>query len=114
MNFDLSDEQRRWRDLARDFAQEEIGPRAEQLDREQKFPYDIIARMTKLGLMGMTIPEEHGGSGGETSSLTTWPWKKSAGPTPPSASRWRRTSLWVAPRSLLSGPKTRKSASSAR
>ncbi len=65
MNFDLSSEQRRWRDLARDFAQGEIQPRAQQLDREQKFPYDIIAEMARLGLMGLTLPEEYGGSGGD-------------------------------------------------
>jgi short/branched chain acyl-CoA dehydrogenase len=65
MNFDPTDEQRRWRDLAREFGQSEIRPRAEQLDREQKFPYDIIAEMARLGLMGLTLPEEYGGSGGD-------------------------------------------------
>ncbi|MCA1688238.1 MAG: acyl-CoA dehydrogenase family protein [Actinobacteria bacterium] len=65
MNFDLTGDQRRWRDLARDFARGEIQPRAQQLDREQKFPYDIIAEMARLGLMGLTLPEEYGGSGGD-------------------------------------------------
>ncbi|MDQ3603531.1 MAG: acyl-CoA dehydrogenase family protein [Actinomycetota bacterium] len=65
MNFDPTDEQRRWRNLARDFAQGEIRPRAAELDREQKFPYDIIASMARLGLMGLTLPEEYGGSGGD-------------------------------------------------
>ncbi len=65
MNFDPTEEQRRWRDLARDFARAEIAPRAADLDREQKFPYDIIAEMARLGLMGLTLPEEYGGSGGD-------------------------------------------------
>ncbi|MDQ3912278.1 MAG: acyl-CoA dehydrogenase family protein [Actinomycetota bacterium] len=65
MNFDLSDQQRRWQSLARDFAEGVIRPRAEQLDREQKFPYDIVAEMAELGLMGLTLPEEYGGSGGD-------------------------------------------------
>jgi butyryl-CoA dehydrogenase len=65
VNFDPTSEQRRWRNLARDFAQTEIRPRAEQLDREQKFPYDIISEMARLGLMGLTLPEEYGGSGGD-------------------------------------------------
>ncbi len=65
MNFDPTDEQRRWRDLARDFAQGEIRPRAAELDREQRFPYDIVAEMARLGLMGLTLPEEYGGSGGD-------------------------------------------------
>ena len=65
MNFDPTGEQQRWRDLARDFAQAEIRPRAAELDREQKFPYDIVAEMSRLGLMGLTLPEEYGGSGGD-------------------------------------------------
>ena len=65
MNFDPTTEQRRWRDLACEYAEGEIRPRAEALDREQKFPYDIIGKMTDLGLMGLTVPEEYGGSGGD-------------------------------------------------
>ncbi len=65
MNFDPTREQLRWRDLARDFARAEIQPRASELDREQTFPYDIVAEMARLGLMGLTLPEEYGGSGGD-------------------------------------------------
>ncbi|HEV3477532.1 MAG TPA: acyl-CoA dehydrogenase family protein [Rubrobacteraceae bacterium] len=65
MNFDLTGEQKRWRDLAREFARGKIRPRAERLDREQRFPYDLIAEMAHLGLMGLTLPEECGGSGGD-------------------------------------------------
>ncbi|MBA2693779.1 MAG: acyl-CoA dehydrogenase family protein [Rubrobacter sp.] len=65
MNFDLTAEQREWRDLAREYAREIIRPRAAELDKEQKFPYDIIEHMAESGLMGMTVPEEYGGSGGD-------------------------------------------------
>jgi butyryl-CoA dehydrogenase len=65
LNFDPTSEQRRWQEIARDYAREEIAPRAAQLDKEQKFPYDIVAKMADLGLMGLTIPEEYGGSGGD-------------------------------------------------
>jgi short-chain 2-methylacyl-CoA dehydrogenase len=65
VEFDLSPEQRRWRDLAWEFARDEIKPVAEQLDREQKFPYDIVARMSDLGLLGLSLPEDWGGSGGD-------------------------------------------------
>ncbi|MDN5698667.1 MAG: acyl-CoA dehydrogenase family protein, partial [Rubrobacter sp.] len=65
MNFDPTPEQRRWQSLARDYAREEIAPSAYQLDKEQKFPREIIAKMADLGLMGLTIPEEYGGSGGD-------------------------------------------------
>lgn len=65
MNFDLTGEQKRWRDLAHDYAQSEIRPCAAQLDHEQKFPYDIVVEMARLGFMGLTLPEEYGGSGGD-------------------------------------------------
>lgn len=65
MNLDFTAEQRRWRDLARDFAREEVAPQAARLDREQRFPYDIVAKMADLGLMGLTVPKEYGGSGGD-------------------------------------------------
>src|SRR5918999_2001910 len=65
MNFDPTEEQQRWRDLAHEYAQGEIQPRAAQLDREQKFPYDIVAEMARLGFMGLTLPEQYGGSGGD-------------------------------------------------
>ena len=69
MNFDPTAEQRRWRDLARDFAQGEIRPRAAELDREQKFPYDIVAAMGKMGLFGLPFPEKYGGMGGDFFAL---------------------------------------------
>ncbi len=65
MNFDHTAEQLRCRNLARDFARSGIRPRAAQLDREQKFPYDIVSEMARLGLMGLTLPQEYGGSGGD-------------------------------------------------
>jgi short-chain 2-methylacyl-CoA dehydrogenase len=65
VDFDPTAAQRRWRELAREFAQGVIRPRAERLDREGRFPYDIIAEMARLGLMGMTLPERYGGSGGD-------------------------------------------------
>src|ERR671915_1320261 len=70
VNFDPTEEQRQWRDLARDFAQGEIRPRAADLDREQTFPYGIVADMASLGLMGLTLPEEYGGSGGDFVAYT--------------------------------------------
>lgn len=62
MNFDYTPEQSRWRDAAREFAEAEIFPVAARLDKEQKFPYDIIQKMTEAGFMGLTVPEEYGGT----------------------------------------------------
>jgi short-chain 2-methylacyl-CoA dehydrogenase len=66
LSFDLADEHVLLRDTVRQFALEKISPVAEELDREKRFPYDLVAEMAKLGLMGMTIPEEYGGGGTDT------------------------------------------------
>ncbi|MBV8245309.1 MAG: acyl-CoA dehydrogenase family protein [Candidatus Eremiobacteraeota bacterium] len=68
MNFDLSDEQKAIQDLCRDFAQREVAPRAEAMDREEEFPYELVAKMAELGLMGLPFPEEYGGSDADTVS----------------------------------------------
>ena len=68
MDFDLSDEQRLIRDTVRDFARSEVAPVAEELDRDQAFPYEIVAKMGELGLMGIPFPEEYGGGGADTLS----------------------------------------------
>jgi short-chain 2-methylacyl-CoA dehydrogenase len=68
MDFDLSHEHELVRDTVRDFAREKVAPVAEELDREHRFPYDLVAELAGLGLMGMTIPEEYGGAGADTVS----------------------------------------------
>jgi len=67
-NFDLSEEHELVRRTVREFAVERIAPVAAELDREHRFPYDLVAELAELGLMGMTIPEEHGGAGTDTLS----------------------------------------------
>lgn len=68
MDFDLSDEQLMIRNLAREFAEEEIAPRAEHFDKHKEFPYEIVARLADLGFLGLPIPEEYGGTGADTLS----------------------------------------------
>jgi short-chain 2-methylacyl-CoA dehydrogenase len=68
MDFDLSDEQQAIRRLARDFAEGEVKPVAEELDREKRFPYEIVAKLGELGLMGIPYPEEYGGGGADNLS----------------------------------------------
>jgi len=65
MDFDLTDEQRMIRNVARDFAREVIAPRAEAMERTGEYPYDIIEKMAETGMMGTPFPEEYGGSGGD-------------------------------------------------
>jgi butyryl-CoA dehydrogenase len=68
MDFDLTDEQKAIQNLAREFAQDEVRPRAEEMDREERFPYDLVAQMAELGFMGLPFPEEYGGAGADTVS----------------------------------------------
>jgi short/branched chain acyl-CoA dehydrogenase len=66
LNFDLDQERELVRSTVREFAEKQVAPVAEELDRESRFPYDLVAGMAELGLMGMTIPEEYGGAGADT------------------------------------------------
>jgi short-chain 2-methylacyl-CoA dehydrogenase len=68
LDFELSDEQRLLRETVRDFARAEVAPVAEELDRTKAFPYEIVAKLGELGLMGIPFPEEYGGGGGDTLS----------------------------------------------
>jgi short-chain 2-methylacyl-CoA dehydrogenase len=67
-NYDLSDEHELVRRTVREFARERVAPVAEELDREHRFPYELVSELAELGLMGMTIPEEYGGAGTDTIS----------------------------------------------
>jgi short/branched chain acyl-CoA dehydrogenase len=68
VNLDLSPEHELVRSTVREFAVDRVAPVAEQLDREHRFPYEIVAEMAELGFMGMPIPEEYGGGGADTLS----------------------------------------------
>jgi short/branched chain acyl-CoA dehydrogenase len=70
LNFDLSQEHELVRSTVREFAQQRVAPVAEELDRESRFPYDLVAELGELGLMGMTISEEYGGAGADTVSYS--------------------------------------------
>ncbi|HZD86633.1 MAG TPA: acyl-CoA dehydrogenase family protein [Gaiellaceae bacterium] len=71
MNFDLTEEQDLVRRTVRDFAETRVAPVAEELDREARFPYDLVGELGELGLMGLPVPEEYGGAGGDTVSYAT-------------------------------------------
>jgi len=70
LNLDLSEEHELLRRTVREFAEERIAPAAEELDREHRFPYEIVAELAELGLMGIPIPEEYEGAGGDTLAYT--------------------------------------------
>jgi alkylation response protein AidB-like acyl-CoA dehydrogenase len=63
MDFALTAEQRQIREMVAEFVDEEIVPRAAEIDETDEFPWDLVNEMADLGLMGMPFPEEYGGAG---------------------------------------------------
>jgi short/branched chain acyl-CoA dehydrogenase len=68
VDLELSDEQRLLQRTVREFAVGEVAPVAEELDRDKRFPYEIVAKMGELNLMGIPFPEQYGGGGADTLS----------------------------------------------
>ena len=65
MDLSLTDDQRAFRDLARAFLEREAVPHRMQWDRDESVDLAIVPKMAELGFFGLTIPEEHGGVGGD-------------------------------------------------
>ncbi|MCL1809221.1 MAG: acyl-CoA dehydrogenase [Clostridiales bacterium] len=68
MNFVLTKEQEFVRKMVRDFAKNEVEPIAAEIDREHRFPVENVAKMSKLGILGVPFPREYGGAGGDNIS----------------------------------------------
>nr|MBC7244293.1 acyl-CoA dehydrogenase [Chloroflexota bacterium] len=68
MDFELTEEQQMIRRMVHDFTEKEIRPITREIDATGQFPWEIIRKMGSLGLMGLPIPEEYGGSGADTIS----------------------------------------------
>jgi short/branched chain acyl-CoA dehydrogenase len=66
MDFELPHDHQLLRSTVREFADQEIAPAAEELDRTHAFPYSIIRRLAELDLMGIPFPEQYGGAGGDS------------------------------------------------
>ncbi len=64
MDFQLTEEQKMFQTTVRDFAKRELEPIAERIDRNEEYPWDSIKKLAQLGVTGLTISEEYGGSGG--------------------------------------------------
>jgi alkylation response protein AidB-like acyl-CoA dehydrogenase len=66
VDFEIDQDHRLLRETVREFAEQEIAPIAEDLDRTKQFPYEIVKRLGELDLMGIPFPEEYGGGGGDS------------------------------------------------
>ena len=65
MDFELTDEQQLIRDAVREFAAAEVTPIAAELDRDHRFPYELLPKLAEMNLMGMPYPEKEGGAGAD-------------------------------------------------
>jgi butyryl-CoA dehydrogenase len=63
LDFSLTDEQKFFQEIVREFCDKEIKPIASKIDKEEYFPKDLYKKMGKIGLMGMTVPQKYGGAG---------------------------------------------------
>ncbi len=70
MNFDLTNDQKMLRDEVRKFAESVLSPQAPEIDKSGEFPLANIKKMAELGLLGVVVPEEYGGSGFDFQSLS--------------------------------------------
>jgi alkylation response protein AidB-like acyl-CoA dehydrogenase len=68
MDLDFSEQHRLLRQSVRDFARAEIAPQAQRWDKEERFPTELVPKLAAMGLLGIRIPEEYGGSGMDTTS----------------------------------------------
>jgi short-chain 2-methylacyl-CoA dehydrogenase len=69
MNFELSQDHETFRKVVRDFAEREVAPHVAQWDRDHHFPVGLVRQMGDLGLFGLVVPEEYGGSGADFTTL---------------------------------------------
>jgi alkylation response protein AidB-like acyl-CoA dehydrogenase len=65
VDFELTDEQQLIRDAVREFAEAEVAPIAAELDRDHRFPHELLPKLAEMNLMGMTYPEKEGGAGAD-------------------------------------------------
>ncbi|HEY5573799.1 MAG TPA: acyl-CoA dehydrogenase family protein [Anaerolineales bacterium] len=63
MNFDLTEEQRMWRAAVHDFVAQEVKPRAQHVDEAAEFNWEAVRKMGPIGLLGLNVSEEYGGTG---------------------------------------------------
>src|SRR5688572_28490078 len=69
MDYDFTPEQEQFRKAVREFAEDVVAPRCEEMDKAEELPLDIVKQMGELGLFGLPFPEEYGGQGADLTTL---------------------------------------------
>ena len=64
MDFELTKTEKLFRQMIREFADNEVKPLAAEVDEQERFPMETVKKMAELGLMGIPVPAEYGGAGG--------------------------------------------------
>ena len=75
MDFELTEEQRMLKETVARFVDRDVIPLAPEIDEQERFPEENFKAMAEMGLFGITIPEEYGGSGSDFLSCCRWLWK---------------------------------------
>ncbi|MGM9805685.1 MAG: acyl-CoA dehydrogenase [Candidatus Aphodosoma sp.] len=70
MNFNLSKQQQLFQQMIRSFAEKEVKPLAAEIDEQERFPSETVAKLAKIGVMGIPVPVEYGGAGGDNVMYT--------------------------------------------
>jgi len=113
MDFSLTPEQQQIRDMVAEFVDEEVVPRASEIDETDEFPWDLVEEMSDLGLMGMPFPEEYDGAGLDYHSYAIALEEVSRGAAV-SAPSSRPTPVWRGTCSTRTATTTRRPSSSRR
>ena len=104
MNFDLTPEQKQVRDVAREFAQAELGDKIASFDAGHEFPHAIVAKLGPLGFMGVLVPEEYGGAGLDYVSYALIVEELNRGDASVGITMWAHNSLCTNHVSLFASP----------
>ena len=64
MDFELTKTEKLFRQMVMEFTEREVQPLAAEIDEEERFPKETVEKMAKIGLMGIPVPKEYGGAGG--------------------------------------------------
>jgi alkylation response protein AidB-like acyl-CoA dehydrogenase len=108
MDFELTDDQRRIRDAAREFADAELGDKIAPYDQRHEFPHEIVAKLGPLGFMGVLVPEEYGGAGLDYVSYALIVEELNRGDASVGITMWAHNSLCTNHISLFGSPEQKR------